>query len=84
MRHGVTDARLAAGNAKLAGGDEVAAHVLRGQGLHRHATYLAVQAMAKYVRARNFGLVGGRHDCHRERATTHNVEDLLAFLLGIV
>ena len=84
FRHGVTPVSLASEYAALAREDESAARLLHDHGRHRHAAYFAIQAIEKFVRAEVFALVSARHACHREWATTHNLDDLLAFLVEIV
>src|SRR5437588_813082 len=84
FRHNIAHTAIAAEYRLLAEGDERAARCLHEQGLYRQAAYFSVQAMEKYARDRIFRLVSVRHNCFRDRTLTHNLDELLAFLLEII
>lgn len=69
---------------RLANEDENAGQCLMTSGHYRHAAYFFVQAMEKYVRAKIFQLVNPNTEYFRERTRTHNLDDLLDFLIEIV
>jgi HEPN domain-containing protein len=68
---------------KLAFEDEEAAQYLSANGKHRHAVYFYLQAMEKYVRAKIFHLVNPEPEYFRNRVRTHNLDELLGFLIEI-
>lgn len=57
--------------------------MLMSRGDHRHATYFAVQAMEKYVRAEIFKRVNATNSYYMDRTRTHNLDELLEFLVEI-
>lgn len=69
---------------RLAQEDEAAAQFLQNSGHYRHAAYFFIQAMEKYVRAKIFQLVNADNEYPRERTRTHNLDELLEFLIEIV
>ena len=82
FRGGVTD--IASEYEELAKQDESAARSLHDHGMCRQAAYFAVQAMEKYSRAKIFRLVNATHECYRRRTETHNLDELLTFLVEII
>ena len=64
--------------------DEAAAHALADSGHFRQAVYLFVQAMEKHIRAAIFMRVNPNTTYFRENTRTHNVDELLDFLVEIV
>lgn len=46
--------------------------------------YFYVQAMEKYVRTQIFSLVNPNTSYFRERTRTHNLDDLIEFLIEII
>jgi HEPN domain-containing protein len=69
---------------KLACEDEEVAHLLYINEKYRHSAYFFLQAMEKYVRARIFNLVNPDVEYFRNRARTHNLDELLDFLIELV
>lgn len=69
---------------RFAAEDENAGQCLMTSGHYRHAAYFFIQAMEKYVRAKIFQLVNPDTEYFRERTRTHNLDDLLEFLIEIV
>jgi hypothetical protein len=69
---------------RLAMEDEEVGRFLLAQHKYRHAVYCFVQAMEKYVRFKIFTLVNADLEYFRNRTRTHNVDDLLSFLVEIV
>ena len=69
---------------RLANEDEKAGQCLLASGHYRHAAYFFIQAMEKYVRVKIFQLVNPNTEYFRERTRTHNLDDLLDFLIEIV
>jgi hypothetical protein len=67
----------------LAEDDERVGKLLLGQGAFRQATYLFLQAMEKYARARIFSIANPTLDTYREQTRTHDLEALLDFLLEL-
>jgi HEPN domain-containing protein len=67
----------------LAESDEKVGQLLIGQGQYRHGIYFLVQAMEKYVRSTIFGLVNPNTEYFRQRTRTHDLDDLLDFLIEI-
>lgn len=51
---------------------------------YRHGIYALIQAMEKYVRASIFRLVNPNTAYFRDRTRTHDVDELLSFLIEIV
>jgi hypothetical protein len=69
---------------RLAVEDEEVGCFLLAHHKYRHAVYCFVQAMEKYVRFKIFTLVNADLEYFRNRTRTHNVDDLLGFLVEIV
>lgn len=82
LEHGLTD--IAAEYEALAHEDEKVGRLLLGQGQYRHAIYFLVQAMEKFVRCRIFSLVNPNTEYFRNRTRTHDLDELLDFLIEIV
>ncbi len=51
---------------------------------YRHGIYFLIQAMEKYVRASIFRLVNPNTAYFRERTRTHDVDELIVFLIEII
>ncbi len=69
---------------RLAMADEEVGRFLLANQKYRHAVYCFVQAMEKHVRFKIFTLVNADLEYFRNRTRTHNVDDLLSFLVEIV
>jgi HEPN domain-containing protein len=69
---------------KLALEDEEVGKLLYDNGRYRHSVYFYLQAMEKYVRARIFSLVNPDTEYFRNRVRTHNLDELLDFLVEVV
>lgn len=69
---------------RLATEDEEVGRLLLANHKYRHSVYCFVQAMEKHVRFKIFTLVNADHEYFRERTRTHNLDDLLSFLVEIV
>ena len=69
---------------RLAMEDEEVGRLLLANRRYRHAVYCFVRAMEKHVRYKIFTLVNADHEYFRERTRTHNLDDLLSFLVEIV
>jgi HEPN domain-containing protein len=82
VKQGITD--VSAEYARLADEDEAAGRFLQSHGHYRHAAYFFIQAMEKQVRAKIFQLVNPDNEYFRECTRTHNVDELLDFLVEIV
>lgn len=82
LRHNLPDIALEYSN--LAVEDEQVGQLLMVNGKYRHAIYFFVQAMEKYVRHKIFTLVNPSAEYFRSRTYTHNVDELLDFLVEIV
>ncbi|WP_129677680.1 HEPN domain-containing protein [Candidatus Chloroploca sp. Khr17] len=67
----------------LAQQDEQVGLLLIRQGQYRHGISFLVQAMEKYVRSTIFGLVNPNTEYFRNRTRTHDLDDLLDFLIEI-
>jgi HEPN domain-containing protein len=70
--------------AQLALNDERIATLLMRQGEYRHACYFFIQAMEKLVRATIFTRVDPYNRYFRDETRTHDIEELLDFLLKVV
>jgi HEPN domain-containing protein len=81
LEHRLSD--VAAEYLALAQEDEKVGQLLIGQGQYRHAIYFLVQAMEKYVRCTIFGLVNPNTEYFRNRTRTHDLDELLDFLVEI-
>lgn len=82
LRYNITDAP---GEYRtLAMHDERIAGILLNQGEFRHATYFLVQSMEKHVRATIYTRVNPQNPYYREKTRTHDVDELLEFLLEII
>lgn len=64
--------------------DEQAALLLISKGKYRNSVYFLVQAMEKFVRATILGLVNPHTGYFQDRTRTHNLDDLLDFLVEII
>jgi HEPN domain-containing protein len=66
--------------------DELTSRLLHDSRRYRHAMYLAVQAMEKYVRAKVFELIDGRQEFinDRNRHRNHSIEDAFDFLVEAI
>jgi len=82
LRHNLTD--MATEYRHLAIEDENVGEILLKQGKFKHAVYFLVQAMEKHVRYKIFSLVNPTAEYFRERTRTHNLDELLNFLIEIV
>ena len=82
FEHGVSD--VSALYHSLATSDESAGEILRNAGAYRQAAYFFVQAMEKYVRREIFRRVNAKTDWFREKTITHELEDLIDFLIEIL
>ena len=69
---------------QLALEDEEVGRFLLASRRYRHAVYFFVQAMEKHVRFKIFTLVNADTEYFRNRTRTHNLDDLLNFLVEIV
>ena len=69
---------------RLAIEDEDVGRFLLANRKYRHAVYCFVQAMEKHVRFKIFTLVSADVEYFRTRTRTHNLDDLLTFLVEIV
>ena len=74
---------LAATYAALAMEDEAAGRTLMNTQSYRQAIYFFIQAMEKYVRYGIFSVVDPHQEQFRERARTHNLDELLEFLVEV-
>lgn len=81
LDHRLSD--VAAEYLALAQEDEKVGQLLISQGQYRHAIYFLVQAMEKYVRCTIFGLVNPNTEYFRNRTRTHDLDELLDFLVEI-
>jgi len=68
----------------LAENDERVSILLLQVEEYRHAMYFMIQAMEKYVRHTVFTLVNPELSYYREKTRTHNVDDLIDFLVSII
>ena len=68
----------------MAASDEAAGVVLNDAGVYQQATYFFVQAMEKYVRREIFRRVNATTDWFRNKTITHELEDLIDFLIEIL
>ena len=82
LRHNIAD--IPGEYRTLAMHDERIAGILLNQGEYRHAIYFLVQSMEKHVRATIYTRVDPLNECYRDRTRTHDVDDLLEFLLEII
>jgi HEPN domain-containing protein len=80
----IADAAVGSEYKRLADEDEAAARLLFENKMWRQASYFSIQAIEKYLRYQIFSVVSARHECLREMATTHNLDELIAFLMQIV
>lgn len=69
---------------RLAMEDEEVGRYLLADRKYRHAVYCFVQAMEKHVRFKIFTLVNADHEYFRNQTRTHNLDELLSFLVEIV
>ena len=69
---------------KLSEEDEAAGNLLMLQNKYRHACYFYVQAMEKYVRSVIFKKVNAKNEWFIGKTRTHNLDELLDFLIEIV
>jgi len=74
---------LSATYAGLAMEDEAAGRTLMNAQSYRQAIYFFIQSMEKYVRYGIFSVVDAHQEYFRERARTHNLDELLEFLVEI-
>ncbi len=81
LEHRLSD--VAAAYLGLAQEDEKVGQLLISQGQYRHAMYFLIQAMEKYVRCTIFGLVNPNTEYFRNRTRTHDLDELLDFLVEI-
>jgi HEPN domain-containing protein len=81
LRHNV---QIVEEYARLAIEDERIATGLMRQGEYRHACYFFIQAMEKAVRATIFTRVDPHNRFFRDETRTHDIEELLDFLLKVV
>jgi len=84
LRKGIGHAAVAGEYERLADEDEQAARLLIEQHHYRHATYFVVQSMEKRVRHSIFSMVNAGQVYYRDQTRTHDLEDLLEFLIQIV
>lgn len=75
---------IASEYAQLGSEDEEAGRILLQAGKYRGAAYLCVQAMEKYLKHTIFKLVNPAIPYYRNKARTHDIDDLLDFLIEIV
>jgi len=68
---------------RLAQEDEEVGLLLVKSQKYRHAIYFFIQSMEKYIRYRIFLLVNAENNYFREKTRTHNVDELLDFLVEI-
>jgi HEPN domain-containing protein len=69
---------------KLSKEDEDAGNLLLEQNRYRHSCYFFVQAMEKFVRYAIFKKVNASNEWFIDKTRTHNLDDLLEFLIEIV
>jgi len=69
---------------RLALEDEEVGILLYDKGKYRHSVYFFLQAMEKQVRAKIFSFVNPDTEYFRNRVRTHNLDELLDFLIEIV
>ncbi len=81
LDHQLSD--LSAEYLSLAADDEQAGNLLLARQKYRHAVYFFVQAMEKLVRHKIFMLVNPQAEYFRNRTRTHNLDELLDFLIEI-
>lgn len=81
LEHGIVE--VADEYRAIAEEDEQAALLLIHARKYRNAVYFLVQAMEKHVRATIFGLVNPNTGYFQDRTRTHNLDDLLDFLVEI-
>lgn len=64
--------------------DERVAEALIASGEFRHAAYLLIQAIEKYLRSKIFSIVDGRNTYFRDQNRNHSVEEAADFLVQVV
>ena len=64
--------------------DEIAGDILAKQGKYKHACYFYVQSMEKYVRYLIFQKINAQNDWFNNKTRTHNLDELIDFLIEIV
>jgi HEPN domain-containing protein len=82
LRHNVND--LSDEYLRLATQDEKVGRQLLTEKHYRHAVYFLVQAMEKFTRHKIYALVNPTADYFQRRTRTHNLDELLDFLIEIV
>ena len=82
LRHNIRD--LSAEYLRLAESDEEVGQLLLRQDHYRYAVYNFVQSMEKFTRHKIFSLVNPMTEYFQNRTRTHNLDELLDFLVEIV
>lgn len=82
LKSGITD--ISSEYLLLAQEDEEVGRLLLRSGRYRHAAYFFIQAMEKLVRYKIFQLVNANNEFFRKQTRTHNLDELLDFLVDIL